>query len=217
LARGPGGGSLYDTVDRGGAGRAEYQSDPVDHEAGRERAQQEVLDARLLRFRLGAVERRQHVQRDGEQLEGDEHDDQVGRLDHQHHAEDAEQQQGVILAALQAHALDVAVGQRDAQQPADEQQGVQEDGKAVQHGHVVKAGRLLAGLAEREAERDGQPEGSQQRREALAVLRDEEVREQQHAGPHRQDDDRQEGVVVVKLRNLGHETLRFRLQETPEA
>ena len=66
-------------------------------------------------FGLRAGEGGEHIQRDGKQLQRQEDDDQVGGLRHEHHAGDAEEQQGVILAALEAHALEVAIGQRHAE------------------------------------------------------------------------------------------------------
>ena len=58
---------------------------------------------------------------------------------HEHHADDAEEEQGVIFAALDAHAFDVTVGERDAEQAADEQQRVDEDREAVERDHAVEA------------------------------------------------------------------------------
>ncbi len=124
-------GGSEDARQAGGPGRAEDQRDAVDDKSRREGAEQEVFDARFLGCHHFAVEGREHVERDGEQFEGEEDDDEVRGLHHQHHAGHAEKQEDVVFAALDAHAFDVAKGKRDAEQAADEQQGVEEGGETV--------------------------------------------------------------------------------------
>ncbi len=60
-------------------GRAEDQRSPVDDKSGGERAEQEVFETCLLRFRLGAGKGCQHIKRDGKQFQRQEDHDQVSR------------------------------------------------------------------------------------------------------------------------------------------
>ena len=68
------------------AGRAVDERDAVEEHRRRERAEQEVLEAGLLRREPAAVERGEHVQRDRQDLERQEDGDEVVGRRHQHHA-----------------------------------------------------------------------------------------------------------------------------------
>ena len=92
--------------DRGQVHRARV---PVQHghaeqeERGRERAQQEVLDRRLLRQQAAAPgEPAQQVQRQGQDLQRDEHGEQVVGGGEQQHAADREQGERVDLGVADA-------------------------------------------------------------------------------------------------------------------
>ncbi len=61
------------------------------------------------------------------------------RLSHEHHAADGDQQQGVILAALQAHTFEVIVSQGDGCQTTAQNQNVEEAGKGIQDHHAAEA------------------------------------------------------------------------------
>ena len=97
---------------------------------------------------------------------------------HEHHADDAEEEQCVIFAALDAHAFDVAVGERDAEQAADEEQRVDKDREAVERDHAVEACHFVADLRDGVAKCDGKTQRGEQSGDAFASLRDEEVEEQ---------------------------------------
>ena len=100
--------------------RAEDEGDPVDKESRRKRAEQKVFESRFFRVCFITSECGENIQRNRKQFEREEDDDEVGGLRHEHHADDAEEEQGVIFAAFDAHAFEVAVGERDAEQTADE-------------------------------------------------------------------------------------------------
>ena len=90
------------------AGRAVDERDAVEEHRRRERAEQEVLEAGLLRREAPAVERGQHVQRDREDLERQEDRDEVVRRRHQHHAGGRAQHQREVLGTLEVLAAQVA-------------------------------------------------------------------------------------------------------------
>ena len=57
-----------------------------------------------------------------------------------------------------------------------------------------KAERSMPGLGQGQAQGRGQTDGSQESRPALASLGDEQVHQQEHAGPGDQDDERENCV-----------------------
>ncbi len=67
---------------------------------------------------------------------------------HQQHAADRKQQQRVIFAALDVHALEVIVGQGYRRQPAAQEDDVQIDRKTIRHDHIVEGGQRTAALGE---------------------------------------------------------------------
>ncbi len=194
-ARSRGGGE--DGGEVGRPRRAEDQRDPIDDESRRERAEQEIFNACFLGRHHFAVESGKNVERDGEHFEGKEDDNEVGGLHHEHHANHAEEQQGVVFAALQSHAFDVAKGQRHAEQTADELQGVEEGRETVAHDHAAEgcAGRP-AELGEGDAERDGEARGGQRGSDPLLGPGDEQIHQQEHTGPDGKNGQREDGLKI---------------------
>ena len=78
-------------VDR--AGEAVDQRGAVEQHAGRQRAQHEILEARLARAHVVALDGGDDVERQALQLEAEVERDQVAGRDHQQHAERRQQQQ----------------------------------------------------------------------------------------------------------------------------
>ncbi len=112
-------------------------------------------------------------------------------MSHEEHAGDGEKHQRVILAALQVHALEVTIGDGDGTDPTGEEKDAQERREAIQHDHPAESGKLLPGLGEGHAQRSSQSDGCQECRPALATLGDEQVDQQEDAGPGDDDDDRE--------------------------
>ena len=97
-----------DAGEVGRAGRAVDERDAVEEHRRRERAEQEVLEAGLLRREAPAVERGEHVQRDRQDLERQEDRDEVVGRRHQHHAGGRAEHQREVLGPLEVLALQVA-------------------------------------------------------------------------------------------------------------
>jgi hypothetical protein len=173
-AHGPG----PDVAEPHAADGAVDQGQAVEEEGRRERAQQEVLDGRLLREQPPAAgQAADEVQRETEHLERDEHDEQVVGGDEQHHAADGERGQRVDLGLhpLGGEQLVVARapgrdggrrherGARRVQRPLGEQQ----DGQRAQAGDRGLQEESRAVDGERATCRDlpaaGQQQGADQR------------------------------------------------------
>ena len=60
-----------DPVEAGRAGEAVEQGDAVEQDAARQRAEDEIFEARLGRARVAALEARQHISGEALQLEAD--------------------------------------------------------------------------------------------------------------------------------------------------
>ncbi len=74
------------------------ESDAEEQEPGRKRAEEKVLERRLVGADLLAPHAGQHVHRDRHHLESEKDHDEVGRRGHHHHPRRREQHQRVILA-----------------------------------------------------------------------------------------------------------------------
>ncbi len=94
---------LVDPRQRHRPGEAVDQRDAVEEEAGRERAEQEVLERRLLAEQAPAPgQPAQQVERQGQHLERDEHGEQVVGRREEHHAAHGEHRQRVDLGVVEA-------------------------------------------------------------------------------------------------------------------
>ncbi len=189
--------SRHDALQIGVGGGPVDQRGAVQHEAGSESPQQEVLQRGFFRINLRAGEAGEDVQGDGEHLEGQEYHDEVGGDRHEHHPADAEEQQHVIFPALDAGAAQVIVSQGHPGQAAGQEEHVQEDGEAVHGHHAAESGQGLAPLAQAQPQGDGQPQRGQQRRDALALPGDEQIHQKEHEGPDYQSNERKQCVKVV--------------------
>ena len=102
---------LVDAGELHRAGEAVDQRDAVQEEAGRERAEQEVLERGLLAEQATAPgEPAEQVQRQREHLERDEHGQQVVGRGEQQHAADREHRERVDLGVVQALGGGLALG-----------------------------------------------------------------------------------------------------------
>src|SRR6202012_1598655 len=100
---GRGGGGLEavsDGVDVGRAGGAEGQCDAIEEESGGEGAEQKVLDGGFGGGGLAFAEAAHDVGGDGGDFEADEDHEELDGAGHEHHADGAEAEEGVVLAGV---------------------------------------------------------------------------------------------------------------------
>ena len=98
------------------------------------------MSSRLFRVCFGAGKGRQDIQGNGKHFERQKDNDKIQSLRHKQHAHNAEEQQGVVFAPFEAHALEIAVSQRNTEEACHKQQGIHKGREAVEHNHIVKAG-----------------------------------------------------------------------------
>ena len=124
-------GELGDAAQVRRAGRSVHERDAVEEEGRRERAEHEVLHAGFLRLGPPQMHRREHVRGDRQDLEAEEHDDQVVGRRHDHAARRRQQDEDVQLGAVETFAAQVAVGQHRRQHDGGTDHEREEDGEAV--------------------------------------------------------------------------------------
>ena len=110
-----GGEEARDVDEVRGPGAAVGERDPVEEERGAERAQHEVLHAGFLRGDLAQVHGGEHVHGDGEDLEAEEHHDEVVGRRHHQAAGGRQHHEDVGLGALHLLAAQPAVQQQRAE------------------------------------------------------------------------------------------------------
>ncbi len=130
---------LADQSHLGGAGHAIEKSNAIEQEAGGKRAQKEILQPRLIRPRLATEKARQHVKRDGENLQAEENGHQVGTRRHPHGTGGGKQDQRVVFADRVILALEVFVGHQDGEPGGKQKDQTEESGEIIQPDAVAKA------------------------------------------------------------------------------
>ena len=136
-----------DAGERRGAGPAVHERDPVEEDRRRERAEHEVLHAGFERAQPAAVEGGEHVQRDRERLERDEHDDEVVGRGHHEHAGRREQQEREVLGSREAFAPQVLAREQERHGRREHDDDAEEHGEAVD-AHHPRHGRDRAVVAD---------------------------------------------------------------------
>ena len=152
--QGVGGQEGGDPGQRGGAGGAVDHGDAVEHHGRREGAEHEVLEAGLARLQPAPVEGGQDVQGDREDLEGQEHDDEVVGRGHQQHARRRQQQEGVVLGPLDLFPAEVALGDQEPEGGGGQDDRPGEDGEAVD-GHHARQGLVGGAVGDDGPQLDG--------------------------------------------------------------
>ncbi len=112
------------------------ERDPVQEDRRRERAEHEVLDAGFLRAQPAAVECGEHVQRNRQHLEREEHDDQVVRGGHDDHAEAGEEHQREVLGRFELLATQVGDGHQQRERGRDDDEDPEVHAEAVDAHHA---------------------------------------------------------------------------------
>ena len=138
---------IRDVVDVGGSGGAVDHGHAVEEERGGERAEQKILQRRLGAFRGAAAHAGKNVGRDRRNLQRDEDQHQLDGGRHQHHADGAEENQSVILAAgTDALHIEVIKRGEDDDQRNHQHDHMEEHAEGVNPDHVVKAFAVEARL-----------------------------------------------------------------------
>ncbi len=96
-----------DLAQQSGTGLAVHQRHAVEHDRGRQHADQEVLDRGLVRPLVVLAPASEHERRDRDRLQRDEDRHEVARRRHHDHAEHRRQQQEVVLALVVVAFADV--------------------------------------------------------------------------------------------------------------
>ena len=131
---------MGDARERRGPGSAVHERDAVEEDRRGERAEHEVLDPRLLRAEAPAVERGEHVQRDRQDLEREEHDDQVVRGGHHEHPERREDDQREIFGSFELLAPQVRDRHEQRHRRRDHHDDAEEHAEAVDAHHAAHRG-----------------------------------------------------------------------------
>jgi hypothetical protein len=186
------------------ARRAEQQAHAVEQHRRREHAEEEVLDAGLVRLLVALAPGGHHVGRDRQQFEGDEDADEVAGRRHHHHAEHAAQQQDVILALVVAALFErVLAHQHD--HVGDEYEQCLED-ECVVVDHIATVEQRTDRIVTDDRQRDDRDErcehdeaGDRGHRPFLRLV-EPQIDEQDEVDADDEDDLGREGVPVDRRR-----------------
>ena len=177
-----------------GPGGAVDPGDPVDQEAGAERAEDQVFHPGLEGTELAPQVGDQHVEGDGDQFEGDEGGDEVVGRGHPHHAGAGEHRQGVEFAGEFIGAGRVAeAGEQRAvvdgeQQHADGAEQREHLEQAGQRGELVAIRAAVAGRPDQQHQDEGEAARAEQPERRLVVARPEGLdHEEDQAEDHDED------------------------------
>ncbi len=119
---------------------------------------------------------------------------------------DREHQQDVVLAAVNLHAVQVIVGQRDRHQTADQEERLQEDGKSIHDDHAVEGNVLrLPRFNQEQDQRYHYTQGRQDGSQPFAMARDEQIHQDQKGRPQHQDGEGQDGERALEYVLKGHD------------
>ena len=180
---------------------AEHLADAVEHERGRQRAQQDVLRSGLVRPFVVAFEGHECIEAEAEQFERNVGREELARRCEEHRGNDREEQDAVKFARVvdpPSHVLDARQDGDDAEyqeEPLEEQRVIVDADHAV-----VENGVLPPEEGEREGENAEQRQGSGVGQPVLAFGRREEVAHEDENGQHGHERFRQqEGEVVAHL------------------
>ena len=153
------------------AGEAVHQADAVEQDAARQRAEDEILEARLARPRLVAVERGEDIGGETLQLEADVQRQQVVRADHHAHAERRQHEQHRIFEPRRRRLLEVRQRQHHRHRRPAKDQYFEEGREGVADIEAAEAGRPAGGNDEQvnPGQREDADRDPRQRHEAAVA------------------------------------------------
>jgi hypothetical protein len=120
-----------DAIEARAAGQRVRQRDPIEKESTREGAEQEVLEGPFGARRIVAPHAGEHVDRQRENLQGQEDEQQVGCDRHDHHAGNRKQRDRVVLTGGQVLSLDRGTRERNREHADDDERGRDEQAEIV--------------------------------------------------------------------------------------
>ena len=198
----------------GRAGGAVRPRDAEQEERRRERPQQEVLHRGLVRVPAPG-DAGQDVERQRQDLERQEHQDQVGRGRDQRHPGGGEQDQRVELPAIRIARTREVVRAEQQPHPGDpEQQQPRDHREAIDRDHPAHHGRRAVPVPQRERRQRGRDQAGERQREVPQPLglrshRLVEQAEDRHAAEEQLGEDRRE----LELRRGDHGSAPVRLHD----
>ncbi len=191
----------------GAAGAAVDEGRAVEQGRRADRADDQVLEPRLERLRARAMRAAEHVERDREQLEGDEERDQVLGLREQDHPEHRPEQQRVRLAEAGLLGGGIAELERDHERRRgdhDQADRQREPVAAERAGDEVGVG--LAELPDHQPGGGAEGQQRQRRGQPAPAARPDQPDEEDDDDPRDERDDRRERRVV-DVRGVDHGAL----------
>ncbi len=117
----------------GGTGGAVGKCNAVDEDGRGEAAEDEVLERRLTRGGEVVVERREHIEGDGEDLQTQKDDDQVVGRAHQHGARSRDQSQDMEFRSGDALTGEIAIGDQRREEHGGRHHHGNERAEAIHH------------------------------------------------------------------------------------
>jgi len=191
-----------------GAGEREHQRHAEQDQRGRKRTQDEIFQRGLGRPGLGLEVAHQDVHGDGHELEADVQGDQVGGAGQQHHARDAEEDEGVVFGRGGVLLVQEARGDEHGEEAGRQEDPLEEQSEPVQRVHLVEgvmdalrmgqagedAGQLEVGDPRQRQAGQGEVEWSSPVQPAAP---DEHQADDNGGAPHQQDDGRGDGDQIL--------------------
>ena len=187
---------LRDARERERAGRAVDERDPVDEDARRERAEDEVLRGRLEGLRLALEVAGEDVLRERHELERDDDRHEVRPGRHEEHADGREEDEAVVLAARVRRRADEPQREEDRHDRREDQEDLEVEAEAVEDEHPAERRlRQRSGQPRRDDEEEARRDEGADRGEgdrALALAAAHGRREQQDESRRREEQLRQD-------------------------
>ncbi len=186
------------------AGKSVDQRRAVEQHAGRQGAEDEILEPGLGRAQGIAIDRRHHVEREAHQLEPEIERDQVGCRDQHHHAGGRKQDQDRIFELLLLLGREIIERHEDRRRRAGQRQQLEEAREVVDHEAAAEGDELARGQPHDDETGDDQQHDRRCVDALGRPLAAERADHQQQHGADRQHDLRQSRQQRGKFEGLGH-------------
>jgi hypothetical protein len=173
------------------------QGHPEEHDRGRQDAEQEELHRGLVRSRVLLAEPGDEEPGRAHELERDEQHQQITRRRHEHHAEEAREEQEVELALARPDGLvEVVHGDQDDDDRHRHEQELEQQRVPVEHEHPPERRTPLPHQREKGHDRSHDAGRREHAVPCLEAVRQEQIDEQDEQDRARQNDLRERGVQI---------------------